>query len=61
MEEQWETRTAGKLWSGDLGGYRLSIRCEDIIVLKSKTLSRKAKLNVYKTIIRHVVAYGSET
>jgi hypothetical protein len=30
-------------------------------VLKSKTLSRKAKLNVYKTIIRPVVIYGSET
>jgi hypothetical protein len=30
-------------------------------VLKSKTLSWKAKLNVYKTIIRPLVTYGSET
>jgi hypothetical protein len=30
-------------------------------VLKSKTLSQKAKLNVYMTIIRPVVTYGSET
>jgi hypothetical protein len=29
-------------------------------VLKSKTVSQKAKLNVYKTIIRPVVTYGSE-
>jgi hypothetical protein len=30
-------------------------------VLKSKNISRKAKLNVYETIIRPVVTYGSET
>jgi ribonuclease HII len=30
-------------------------------VLKSKTLSQKAKLNLYKTIIRHIVTYGSKT
>jgi hypothetical protein len=30
-------------------------------VLRSKNISRKAKLNVYKTIMRPVVTYGSET
>jgi hypothetical protein len=30
-------------------------------VLRSKNISRKAKLNVYKTIMRPVVTYGGET
>jgi hypothetical protein len=29
-------------------------------VLKSKNISQKAKLNIYKTIIKPVVTYGSE-
>jgi hypothetical protein len=37
-------------------------RCYYVLqsVLKSKTLSQKAKLNAYKTIIRPVVTYDSE-
>ena len=30
-------------------------------VLKSKSVSRKIKLNIYKTMIRPIVMYGSET
>jgi hypothetical protein len=30
-------------------------------VLKSKSISRKAKLAIYKTIIKPFVTYGSET
>jgi hypothetical protein len=30
-------------------------------ILKSKIISRAPKLQVYKTLIRHVVTYGTET
>jgi hypothetical protein len=29
-------------------------------LLKNRTISRKAKINIYKTLIRPVVTYGSE-
>jgi hypothetical protein len=39
-------------------GYRAYY--SNLHLLKNKTISRKAKINIHKTLIRPVVIYGSE-
>ena len=50
-----KTEIQARLMAGNRSYYALEN------ILKSKSVSRKIKLNIYKTMIRPIVMYGSET